>query len=297
MVVRAAGLWLAVLVATAALHAQSAAPAGSPRCQSEGSLVAVPDLPEGSGIAVSRTPGRLWSHNDGQPVLVALDTRGAVRERVRLAGAALQDWEAIGVGRCPTGSCVYLGDIGDNQARRARITVYRVPEPVSEASVSVKEAFHATYPDGPRDAETLLVTPEGSLYIVTKGVEGPVGLYRFPRELHPGVVHRLERVGIMRPVAGRGARGRAAAARVTDGSVSPDGRWVVLRTGRAALFYSAAEFLAGSWREAGQVDLRGLREAQGEGVALASDGALYLVGEGGGKARAGTFARMICSTS
>jgi hypothetical protein len=48
----------------------------TPSCEPMGSLVRVPELREGSGVAASRqSPGRVWAHNDsGEPVLVALDT-------------------------------------------------------------------------------------------------------------------------------------------------------------------------------------------------------------------------------
>jgi len=108
-----------------------------------GPLVRVAELPEASGVAVSRrSPGRLWSHNDsGEAVLVGLDTRGAVTAGVRLSGVKVEDWEAVAVGACPGGSCIYIGDIGDNEAERKRITVHRVPEPSTEDSVVVKETF------------------------------------------------------------------------------------------------------------------------------------------------------------
>ena len=92
-----------------------------------------------------------------------------------MTGVKVEDWEAVAVGPCPGGSCVYIADIGDNEARRKRITVHRVAEPVSENTVAVADSFHATYPDGAHDAETLLVTPDGQLFIVTKGEMGAVG--------------------------------------------------------------------------------------------------------------------------
>ena len=181
--------------------------AAAPQCQASGPLVRIPDLPEASGVAVSRrSPGRLWAHNDSGDVLVALDTRGSVTGRVRVSGVKVDDWEAVAVGACPGGSCIYIADIGDNEAERKRITIHRVPEPSNEDSVAVKETFHATYPDGAHDAEALLVAPDGGLFIVTKGETDAVGLYRFPRELRPGATHQLERVG--KPRAGEGFRDR-----------------------------------------------------------------------------------------
>jgi hypothetical protein len=170
--------------------------AAAPQCRASGPLVRLPDLPEASGVAVSRrSPGRLWAHNDSGDMLVALDTGGAVTGRVRVSGAKVDDWEAVAVGACPGGSCIYIADIGDNDAKRKRITIHRVPEPSNEDSVAVKETFHATYPDGAHDAEALLVAPDGGLFIVTKGETDAVGLYRFPRELRPGGTHQPERVG------------------------------------------------------------------------------------------------------
>jgi hypothetical protein len=287
--IRAVAAGAGLFLASATVSAQ---PAAAPRCQPSGALVRIADLPEASGVAISRrSPGRLWAHNDsGKAVLVALDARGSVTGHVQLAGLKIDDWEAVAVGACPGGSCVYIADIGDNDARRKRITVYRVAEPAAEGSVGVKEAFHATYPDGAHDAETLLIAPDGGLFIVTKGDTGPIGLYRFPRELKPGETHQLERVG--QPSAtGKIANDQ----RITDGAVSGDGNWVVLRTNRSLTFYRATDFFAGNWAESGRLDLKGISEPQGEGVALAADGTLYLTGEGGGKKSAGTFARFACA--
>lgn len=266
---------------------------GPPQCRAAGPLVRIPELPEVSGIAASRrVPGRFWTHNDsGEPVLVALDARGSVTGRLRLTGATAEDWEAIAVGPCPAGSCLFVADIGDNDARRRRVTIYRVPEPSSAGdAVTGSDAFHVTYPDGPQDAESLLVTPDGRLHIVTKGETGPIALYRFPSDLRPGASVQLERVG-----GPRGSGGADDDHRITDGAVSPDGAWIVLRTTRALVFYSTPELMTGNWREAARLDLTGLREPQGEGVTFGADNTIYLAGEGGGRSQPGTFARLACT--
>ena len=259
-------------------------------CPPPGPLVQVPGLSEASGLAISRrAPDRLWTHNDsGEPVVVALDASGAVTGRVRVSGAAVEDWEAIAAGPCGSGSCLYIGDIGDNEAQRAKITVYRVPEPDGQnGTASVTAVYHATYPDGAHDAEALLVAGDGRLYVVTKGETGPLGVYRFPAQPQPGATVRLERVA----TAAKPTR----EAQVTDGAMSPDGEWTVLRTRTALTYYRTSDLLAGRWRAESTIDLSSLKEPQGEGVAIGSDRGAFVVGEGGGKDRPGTFARLACA--
>jgi hypothetical protein len=179
-------------------------------------MVRVPQLAEASGVASSRrNSGTTWALNDsGQPVIYALDERGAVTGRVRLTGARVDDWEAITAGPCAHGSCLYVGDIGDNNASRRQITIYRLSEPAASGdSTAAAEAVHATYPDGPQDAEALLTAPDGRLLVVTKGETGAVALYRFPRELKSGASVQLERVG--KP---RDSRSTKRAERITDGA-------------------------------------------------------------------------------
>ena len=279
------------LVTVATAQAQDSAV----QCKPAATLQRVAELPEGSGLAASRrTPGRFWSHNDsGEPELFALDRNGRVIGRLSISGAAVDDWEAVAVGPCPSGSCIYVADIGDNDAKRKRVTIYRIPEPAAPSgSVAVADVFHATYPDGAHDAESLLVTQEGRLLIVTKGDTGPVSLYRFPNELRTGTTLRLERVG-----AARDQRPPAENDRITDGAVSPDGRWIVLRTTQSLTFYRAPDLLAGNWREAGRVALKAVAEPQGEGVTFASHDSLYLMSEGGGKQQPGAFAALTCTLS
>ncbi len=285
-----------VLIAVALSFAASSAPLvaqenpSAAECRPAGPLVRVPGLMEASGLAASRrVPGRLWTHNDsGQPVVFALDAQGAVTGQVRVTGATVEDWEAIAVGPCGTGSCLYIGDIGDNDAERQRITVYRVPEPdATGGTAAVADVLHATYPDGPQNAEALLVAGDGRLYIVTLGETGPTALYRFPTPLVPGAAMTLEHVG--------SSSKPDAASRITDGAISPDGQWAVLRTRSTLSFYRAANLLAGQWSAATTVDVTALGEPQGEGVALGADNTVFLAGEGGGMKRPGTFARFSCA--
>jgi hypothetical protein len=267
--------------------------ASSPVCEPSAQPARLAELPEASGIAASRrSPGRFWAHNDsGQPELIALDQRGAADGRVRVDGAAVEDWEAVAIGPCPGGSCIYIGDIGDNEGRRRSITIYRVPEPERPGgSIGLRDKFEARYPGKSQDAEALIVTPKGEMLIVTKGETGPIAVFRVPADAKPGSVTELEEIGkpFDRHEAERDDR-------ITDGAISPSGERIALRTPRTILFFGTSDFAAGRWQELGRVPLDGLGEPQGEGLTFADERTLYVVGEGGGDSQPGTFARLTCT--
>jgi hypothetical protein len=233
---------------------------------------------ESSGLARSRRdPTILWTHNDAgnEPVLLAVDAGGALAGQVRLEGATLEDWEDIAVGPCSGGHCLYVGDIGDNEAVRRSITVYRVEEPAPDAaSAGPATAMRAKYGDGARDAEALFVI--GSrVYIVTKGRTGPIELYRYPATTGGSEVGTLEKLGVLLPAP------KSSADRVTAAAASPDGRWVGIRTYRTLHLYRAAALTddAGAREAAITMDLRPLKEAKGEGLAIADDGTVWLSSE------------------
>jgi hypothetical protein len=293
--VRSAILSLTAFVTlTLTTPAQQQAPSSASNCRVAGKTVRLRDLPEASGVAASRrTPGLFWAHNDsGDPVIFGLDSEGAIKSRVRVTGASVDDWEDIAAGPCPQGSCLYIGDIGDNNGTRKTITLYRVVEPApGDAATNRVEAFEAVYPDGPHDAEALFVSGDADVFVITKGDPGPVALYRFPRPLASGTMMRLQRIG--EPVAGPKIEAKH---RPTAADVSRDGQWVVVRTTHWVAFYRTRDLIAGRWREAFRTDVSGLGEPRGEGVTFADNDTLILVGEAGGLLRGeGTFARLICT--
>ena len=246
-------------------------------CMPAGASRTLRELPEASGVTLSRrTPGTLWSHNDsGAPVVFALSTSGAVRGRVQVSNAAVHDWEDVTTGPCPAGNCLYIADIGDNNTARRTLTIYRVPEPLpGDGKTAPAERFTLRYPDGAHDAEALFVTPDAGVFLITKGASAT--LYRAPEQLRTDAPMTLDRVADL-PMK-----------RVTDADVSADGKWVAVRTNEEVAFYRTADLVNGRG-EAVRVSLSALKEPQGEGVALASDGTLYLVSEGGGGGRFNTM--------
>lgn len=161
-------------------------------------------LPELSGLAAStRHPNVFWAHNDsGNDFEVfAIEPSGQVRARVRLTGASPRDVEDIAVGPCGPGDsrpCLWLGDIGDNFERRDQVRLYRLPEPeqLADAALPV-EALPFVYPDGPHDAESLVVDRSGRPAIVTKA-RGTLGQVFALDGLKPGTVVQATLLGVLK---------------------------------------------------------------------------------------------------
>jgi hypothetical protein len=91
-------------------------------------------LTELSGLAASRAhPGLFYTHNDSgdSARFFAITQQATVAAEIHLSGATATDWEDISVGPCPAGSCVYVGDTGDNKADRTQYVIHRVTEPAA----------------------------------------------------------------------------------------------------------------------------------------------------------------------
>ena len=155
-----------------------------------GGTVTEPRLVELSGLAASPATRTCCGHTTtpvARAELYAFAEDGTSLGAYPVEGAEAVDWEDMAAGPAPNGSdsVLYIGDIGDNDAARPTVTVYRVHEPgdvpvAPGVPLTEVEAIELQYPDGPSDAEALLIDPRtGDLVIVTKSLLGrsrvPVG--------------------------------------------------------------------------------------------------------------------------
>lgn len=255
--------------------------------------VANPGLTEISGLVASgRHDGVLWTHNDsgGGPEVFAIGADGTDLGAFVVDGATATDWEDIarGPGPDPSASYLYIGDIGDNAARRDHVTLYRVPEPAERPARGGRlrnvETMTLRYPGGPADAEALLVDPlAGDLVIVTKSYGGLSRVLRAPAAslVDGGSVTMVDDGPVTIPSPEGFSLGLPGTA-VTGADITSDGAIVVLRTYQSVLVFS---------RATGQTVADALRaepcfapradEAQGEAVAFTGDGtALVTISEG-----------------
>jgi hypothetical protein len=186
-------------------------------------------LTEASGLAASRQfPGRLYHINDsgetGKFFITGID--GKDTRAVRIDGFEPEDTEALSLGPCPgkdSISCLYIGDIGDNDVKRKSIEIVVVDE-VRNFSQTVKprSRLKLLYPDGPHDAESMAVHPNGDIYILTK--ENPARLYK----ANPNALQQM-----LTPVTTLQPGGKP-----TDMAISDDGMRLLVLTYMDAVEYS-----------------------------------------------------------
>lgn len=281
------------LGASGRMFQDSGTGAAAANCQVSGPGSDLPkDLKESSGLAQGRRdPGLFWSHNDAgnSPVLYGVSSDGSLEATIRVQGASHDDWEDIAAGPCGGSSCLFVGDIGDNSEKRGTITIYRVEEPASGDASATATPLEARYPNGPRDAEAMFMLSD-DIYIVTKGREGPIELYRFPATKSQDGTATLERLRELWPAP------KSSNDRVTSASASPDGRWVGIRTYRKLYIFPASSLTgtSGAIAESIVMDLTPLKEKGGEGLALANDGTVWLSSEAGGKKEPARMSRLKC---
>jgi hypothetical protein len=216
-----------------------------------------PEIIESSGLAVVG-PWLVTTNDSGDTGRVFVVGPDGATVGTTAWSAEPRDVEALAPGGADE---VWVGDIGDNSAVRDSIRVTEVP--VGDRSIDADvPSYELVYPDGARDAESLLVDPTtGRLYVATKEVFGGL-LFSAPATLDPDGPNRLTEIGEVLPIA-------------TDGAFFPDGRHLVIRGYNAAVVYGFPSLEA-----VGRVDLPS--QQQGEGIAVTSEGDLLISTEGQG---------------
>jgi hypothetical protein len=231
-----------------------------------------------SGLAVTSS-GYITiddSNDDPHAIKIFYLTRACKLSRSVSYPTAARDPEDLAM--APDGT-LWVADIGDNynaSVRRTTIALWKL------APGSSKPVIHRlTYPDGPHDAEALLLNGDGTPVIVTKELSGRAEVFVPSGPLVPSAATGvpLKSVGTIDLPDSQTPNFLDAIGRrlVTGGAVSPDGRHAVLRTYADAWEFDVtdgdvvAALLNGEPR---QTPLPS--EPQGEAIAYTPDGSAFV---------------------
>jgi|JI10StandDraft_1071094.scaffolds.fasta_scaffold13563_6 hypothetical protein len=262
---------------------------------------------ERSAAAVSAVaPDVVYTINDSghDADLFAFDTTGAHRGRWTIRGARNRDWEALAVGVCGergaarAASCVYVGDVGDNERQRTALEIYRIAEPLGRAG-GTRGALQSTvlsvrFSDRAHNVEAMYVAADGAIILITKVSGHLVGvdderprLYRIPASAWTDGTSATAGTSAIAalvdslPEFPGGGRKRM----VTDAARSADGRFLAVRTYTwvATFPLDSASGLPRRGVAPALCALDALAERQGEGVGFlgGSGGRVVLTSEGG----------------
>jgi DNA-binding beta-propeller fold protein YncE len=208
-------------------------------------------ITESSGLAVDSDGNVYWTVNDSgdRGVAYGVGLDGEVQGSLNFR-AQPQDVEAVAVYE----DRLYVADIGDNSRQRSSVRVYFFKNPRANGLTVAYYAYDFRYPDGPHNAETLLVT---------KGRKA--GIYEAPLRPRRRGINELERVGV-------------APSNVTDGTFLPGGERIALLT------YSSVEVIdATSYEVVASAPIPD--QPQAESLTLSLDERSLLVGSEGKKSK------------
>ena len=233
-------------------------------------------IQEASGLAASATmPGYYWTHNDsgGKNEVYLLDSQAKLVSAVRLKNAFNRDWEDIAenIGPVPNKHYVYVGDIGNNAKLGIDVMIYRFPSPTTvppEKAAVNADALFLKYPDGARDAETLMVDPIGKCFYIVSKREKQVSLYKVPTQYF---YFKDKQEAVLEKVL------TLPYTWITAGDISQDGHHVMIKD-KDNIYY---------WRREGNEPIEEtmarpatilpyVPEKQGEGVTFSVDNGGYL---------------------
>jgi hypothetical protein len=223
-----------------------------------------PRIVESSGLAISVMHDDLaYTINDSgnAPIVFAVEvSTGTVVGTARLTGGAFVDTEAIAI---DAEGELWVADTGDNNNDRTDAALYAFPEAGRGDHTVTATRYPVTYDAGPQNVEALLVSPAtGEKFLVSKGLFGG-SVFSVPDRLTSGKAFEATEVG-----------GSDMPALVTDGAMSADGRYALVRTYTDVSLYDAR-----GWKLIRSHETPS--QPQGESIAIERSQHSYLIGSEG----------------
>lgn len=222
-----------------------------------------PRITESSGLAISVKHDDLaYTINDSGNASIVFAVKvstGAVVGTTTITGSTPVDTEAIAI---DGEGELWVADTGDNEENRTDIALYALPEPGPGNHAVAAKRYPLTYPSGPADVETLLINPRtGAKGVVTKGLFAGE-LLALPKKLSTQKPNQAKATGDEMP------------AMATDGVMSADGQYALVRTYSDVHLYDAK-----TWKHLRSHDTP--PQSQGESIAIERSQKAFLIGSEG----------------
>ncbi len=228
-------------------------------------------LDEVSGLIASvKNPGYYWTHNDsgGKPWIYLIDTAGTIHFTVKLEAIKNRDWEDITMDK----GNIYIGEIGDNDAKRKVYRIYQIVEPKMDSTSTYTvprdsiNKMKFMYENGPRDAETLIYDySNDELVIITKR-DKDAFVYSFP--FKPG--KELQTIA---------PSGTIPFTRFTAGNSKPNGEFVIKNYDYIVYWKGSNKSILTRLMNESPVRIPYNSEPQGEAITFTLDGDLITATE------------------
>ncbi|OAQ41546.1 hypothetical protein A5893_00060 [Pedobacter psychrophilus] len=239
-----------------------------------------------SGLAVSsKNDNLIWVHNDSgdKSYVYLINNQGKKLARINY-NKEVKDCEDIALftpkNQKPQ---IYVADIGDNNAKRDYISLYKFDEPnsdINDTDFDIKnvEEIKLKYPDGPRDSECLIIDPiDKNIYIISKR-EDSVKVYSTP------INTRSNQNTTLKKEATLFFPGFVKLKFITSGDISRDGKQIVIKS-YGNIFYwerKANETFVNALKKPFKI-LPYKPEPQGEAIGFTHSGnKYYTISEGKG---------------
>lgn len=218
-----------------------------------------PLLKEISGITDSKTiPLHLWGEEDSgnPPQLDLISYDGTVTKKVYIKGAANHGWEDM----TRAGNELYVADIGDNFKVMSEHAIYIFTEPGADVdTVRSFTKIRFRYPDGPHDADALLVEPTtNAIFIITKSATATTPIFKIEAPYSD--------TALMVAVPA----GEVPYNNITSAAMSPDAKELILKTYTTLYHYTIDKNIETTLQQQ-PTKLPYLIEPQGEAIAFAAD--------------------------
>jgi hypothetical protein len=227
---------------------------------------------EASGLdASSISKDVLFTHNDsgGEPKVFAININGKFLGSINLNDLTNRDWEdiTIGSGPDPSKEYIYIGEIGDNNSQYEIKYVYRFIEPTflssqspKDVSISQVDKLSFVYPDGKRDAETLMLDPLTKDLIIVSKRETNVNVYRWKYPQSIGKVDTLKLISTLNMSS------------IVGGDISSNGKEIIIKNYNQIYYWSRtnSESLENTFKK-NPLSLPYTLEPQGESLCFSSD--------------------------